>query len=243
MARDSIGGSFYPAGMRPDFGESKDTLWLSITPKNFSVDLSSRTGSGGVGRIESPMWFLMPMEWSFAIQHTWEERSNPIGEIKQIASKVKEEFELVKGVAGQSFGAKGSKNDNPVIYQGSQRRQFNVSLEFSVYSDAKNDVYDPVQRLIEYSSPEIIKESSVDYLRPYVFQIQTYNGQGSRVDIISGDNMAIQTIQPSYKGPWINGYPSHATLDIGLMDLSPLYRSTLRGNRNKAVNISIKSKR
>lgn len=239
---DIFSGQFYPNGLNHNKAISKDTLWLQITPKKLDqLDPNRRINAISTSNAdEDTMWFLMPMEFLFSIQHTWEELTTPASALREITSKLKTQGQVARGTVGMDGVMEGNKADNPHLYSNTNRREFNIALEFSVYNDAYNDVFRPVQTLIEQSCPEI-SDKFTEFTFPYVFSLQTYTGDMKSVDIISIESVAITTIQPSYKGPWIDGYPSYASLDIGFVDLKPLYRSTLLSDKNSKITTRSKT--
>jgi len=236
---NNFGGQFYPNGIDRERAESKDTLWLQVIPRALNLEnIRSRVDAfnGNELKGESPMWFLMPTEWSYNIDHTWEDLSSISGAFKEIKAKVGSQYNSLLGEGGVSI-TDGHKADNPILYTNSTRRAFKVQLDFVVYQDTYNDVYVPVQKLVEYSCPEIMT-GSTQFSYPYVFRLQTYTGDGNSVDIISVKTVAIQSVAPTYYGPWIDGYPSKATVDINFIDANPLYRSTLSAEKNKKMTTS-----
>ncbi len=94
--------------------------------------------------------------------------------------------------------------------------------------------------MVEYSCPEINSDFT-EFSYPYVFSLQTFTGSGEAVDIISVKTVGLNNVLPSYKGPWIDGYPSYASLDLDFIDANPLYRSTLTSERSKKITVRTKN--
>ena len=235
---DMFGGRYYPNGIGRERATSKDTLWLQLTPLKMVVDnINARVDNVSGEPVPSvePMWFLMPSDFMFTIQHTWEELTTPASALRTIASKISTQGRTVKGTAGGTFEV-GDKADNPHLYSNTARREFQMEFNFSVYNSTFNDVFLPVQNLVEYSCPEI-NSGFTEFTFPYIFSLQTVTGDGQSVDIVSIKKMAITSVQPAYKGPWIDGYPSSAAVQVSFVDLNPLYRSTLNNEKNKSITV------
>jgi len=73
---------------------------------------------------------------------------------------------------------------------------------------------------MKYSSPE--STSSIGINLPYIFDIST-----SPASFIKSSYTALTAVQPTYKGPYIDGYPSMCDLSLSFTDLSPLFRKTI----------------
>lgn len=238
---DAFGGRFYPAGLNAEKAESKDTLWLKITPYKMIMDnINARQDNvTGIPTVEDPMWFLMPMEFLFSVQHTWEDLTTPASALREIAAKFATQAKVTGATTGLTATETGNKADNPFLYSDSARREFSLNFEFSAYNSAEKDVYEPVQNLVEYSCPDLPENKALtEFQFPYIFGLQTYTGQGTAVPILSIRKVALTSVQPNYKGPWIDGYPSMASVDLTFVDLNPLYRTNLKDS--KARNITIR---
>lgn len=122
------------------------------------------------------------------------------------------------------------KVDTPLVYTNSKRRDW--SFTFNLVSENKNpsssenknpssDIVDVVQDLMKYSSPEMAG-SSIDINLPYIFDLSTQPH-----DYIRSSYTALESVQPTWKGPYINGYPSMCELTLTFKDLSPLFRNTI----------------
>ncbi len=237
-------GRFYPNGLQHQKVVSKDTLWLQIIPRslvvgntlsrmdNVSADTSKSNGD--------TMWFLMPDDINFSVTHTWEDLSSPASATREISAKVQNQLNIAGGLAGKSYST-GEKADNPYLYANTNRREIPVLFQFSVFNDTFSDVYAPIQSLIEQSCPDIMGGLS-EFRYPSVFSLQTYTGDMKSVDIISVKTVGITTILPAYKGPWVGGYPSSASVDVTFVDLNPLYKSTLINERSKKISTASRSK-
>lgn len=227
-----LSGEFYPSGMNHERSISQDSLWLQLIPRQLIMtNLTRRVDNvaDAENTKETPLTFLMPMTYMFAVEHDWNELTTVASATRDLYTKYQDALKQ----AGRGFTT-GDKADNPILYSNTRRRSVRISLQFSVYSDTYKDVYLPCQKLIEQSCPSMVKNQT-EFKFPYIFSLQTYTGNNKPVDIISIKSVGIQTIQPTYDGPWIDGYPSKAQLDVTFIDLNPLYRGTLVHDRQKKI--------
>lgn len=243
----TFSGEHYPKGIDDNKSKGRDTLWLKIVPKKVSnVNLNRRVdninaNTSALPNDVKPLWFLMPDEWSYPITHSWEDLTTPASALRDVSSKLFNQGTQVSGTAGKESFTVGDKADNPVLYSNSTRREFKLTFEFSVWNDTYTDVFEPIQKLITYSCPEIGSDfTQFDW--PYIFSLQTVMGTGQNVDILSVKSVALTSVMPTFRGPWINGYPSSATIDLDFSDLNPLYRQTLLEEQNRQITSSVKSK-
>lgn len=235
---DRFGGQYYPAGMGSERATSEDTLWLQIIPRRLVInDINARLNqTSDTTTSYEPMWFLMPSQLMTNIKHNWDDLATPAGALRDITSKISNQLKLADETGKYSGNgiSTGHKADNPYLYVGTERRTLGLSLEFSVFSDTYSDVFYPIQELIRHSSPEIAS-GSTEFTYPYIFSLQTWTGTSKAVDVISIKSVAITSVQPTYLGPWIGGYPSKATVEIDFEDLNPLYKSTLYNEQHKRI--------
>jgi len=235
----TFGGQYYPGHINRSRSSSKDSLWLQIIPRKLKMnDLTKRIDniSDDTTR-EEPMNFLMPMSYMATVQHTWDELTTIASGIRDVKSKYSTATKQATGVIDKGGFSVGDKADNPILYSNTSRRSIPIALLFSVYTSTYDDVFSPCQKLIEQSCPEI-NGNVTQFAFPYVFSLQTYTGDNQPVDIISIKSVGIQSIQTTYDGPWLDGYPSKAQLDITFIDLNPLYRSTLLNEKHKKITVT-----
>lgn len=131
------------------------------------------------------------------------------------------------------------KNDNPVVYESSTRRNLSIELSLAVYENTYSDVMEPIELLMELSSPTRGgNNTQVGFIYPYIFDISMVLGTTNNVTMYQISNAVITSINPTLKYPYINGYPSSADLTIQFEDLDPLYVEKLVEGRK--VNVSRK---
>lgn len=130
------------------------------------------------------------------------------------------------------------KNDNPVVYDNSTRRNLSVELSLAVYTDTYKDVMFPIEKLMELSSPTRSNSSSqqVGFTYPHIFDISIVLGVTSKSTMYHIPNAAITSINPTLKYPYINGYPSAADITLQFEDLDPLYTENLVEGKKVSVS-------
>jgi len=203
--------------------------------------------------------FLLPEEWQENISHEWGETESMAGRLAQSIMKkegLKEDIggvlqsatsTLKSGVNGQSVqqilsaaGKKLSRDtlahkiDNSYVYKNSPRRSYTFEFTLVVERDAKADVFDPIKSLEALSCP-VLQGDFVGIKFPSVFKVYTKPN-----NLIYIENAALTGVQPTFSGPYINGYPSLCTVSLTFNDLSPMYRSTVSGGIDSKVSTSVK---
>ena len=234
--------------------EFKNALWFCIKPRKLeNQNTAGRGGSISLGSEPSPTFkFLAPSSLMETISHTWEpyesvqsrlaEKVRSIGKLagesKALIGAFTMEnltntFKSLKSAKGVTDAMRSIHNsvpgmnipkmkvDTPLVYSNSERRKWSFLFNIISEGNPKRDVVDVVHDLMKYSSPEMTG-SSIDINLPYIFSISTQpNG------IIISSYTALDSVQPTWKGPYINGYPSLCELTLSFTDLSPLFRRTI----------------
>jgi hypothetical protein len=119
------------------------------------------------------------------------------------------------------------KPDTPLIYRGSSRRELPITFELADQGDPVKDVWDPVQRLREYSSPEHSGDQfNIEF--PYVFFLQTVTGNGLPIPLLTMRRAVLRSVQPSFEGPYRGGYPSRCELTVTFVDMEHVYKDTFK---------------
>lgn len=134
--------------------------------------------------------------------------------------------------------------DTPLSYKGSERRSFSLPFTLINVEGGKNheNVVFPVKLLEMLSSPsypEVANQNfNSDIILPYLFEIKTTPG-----DLIICDLAVLKQVQPTWRGPWIDGYPSRCELRLDFTEYRPLEQKVFYGynNLNKILNVSIKT--
>lgn len=169
---------------------------------------------------------------------------------KAIAHSIKslsqEENKTSGVITGFSNAARGGyvanyRVDTPLQYKNSPRREFN--LVFNLFNDEEGKNHEnvvlPVKVLEMLSSPAYTGEENkkdykgfnADIILPYLFTLRTLPGSLLTIDLA-----VLKGVNPNWKGPWINGYPSRCELRLDFMEYRPLEQQVFYG-RGKAGEI------
>jgi hypothetical protein len=126
--------------------------------------------------------------------------------------------------------------DTPLVYKNTERRTFElvfnlVSLEGNNYKD----VVEPVRLLQAISSPSKVSGNQATYnpkvISPYVFEIMTTpEGGGSKMSypLLIIPYAVLRSINPVFKGPWMDGEPTRCELRLSFQELEPVYDTTFK---------------
>ena len=223
------------------FMKSKDTLWLRVTPKTFRPNISVQTGYNSGTPSSQSLNFLLGQSLSMGLNHTWNELDTLSGAIRGVKSTFQKQgadvasvFKAVTGSdLGQRFnvygGGASAKNDSPIIYENTERRSFQIELNFVAHEDAEREVWNPIQALMIWSSAESGERGQFDttFKFPYVFRVQTVTGAGKATGLVNFTDAAITSVLPTYNQPYKDGYPMSATVQLTFLDINPVYRNRI----------------
>ena len=133
--------------------------------------------------------------------------------------------------------------DTPLVYKNTERRVF--ELVFNLVSMSDNNfksVVQPVRMLEALSSPSRSEEQAAYnplVISPYVFSVKTYcyPNINYKTATLFVQWAALKSINPVWKGPWVNGYPSRCELRLSFQEVEPVYSSTFTGKRYTDVEV------
>ena len=236
----------------PHGGIKFKALWVQMRP--MKLENQSTAGRGGsitIGGSGPTFKFLAPLDLAETVSHNWEAyesvQSRLAEKVRSVAKTVGEIEAIGKSFSVDNFKTlasskgvndfmsnvvsvvKGSvvpkmKVDTPLVYTSSNRRtwifDFQLVSEGIIKEEPSKDIVDVVQDLMKYSSPKSV--GSININLPYIFNLST-----TPVDFIKANYAALTAVQPTYKGPYFNGYPSTCNLQLTFKDLSPLFRKTI----------------
>ena len=116
----------------------------------------------------------------------------------------------------------GYKVDTMLAYQGSANREWSFSFDLGFKSNRQQEIFEPINTLKLITSPEIDGQmSAIGIKYPYIFSLETNPGSG----LIKADNTALRGVVVNWFGPYKNGFPARAKLDLTFTEIEPLYRS------------------
>ena len=235
--------------------DTESLLKIKFTPSKIITQNSSNAMDSGIKATpisDGSMIFLVPNTFQEDIIHTW-------GNYDSLGTRaVKKEGQLIKvtsdttnqikaltnsAITGAktawttgsltkalSTGHTGNvvtkKVDTPTTFQDSQRRSLSLTLILSDIGNTEKNVFEPVRLLQKYSCAE--KDiTRFGFNMPYIFTVETIDSP-----LIYIEYSALTSVQPTYYGPYRDGFPSKCELTLKFDDLQPLYRRSFekRGN-------------
>lgn len=251
-----IGEIIRPRHMSPQWSKGPLWITLQARQLDYQTTLArgKRTGQGVSETIAASFKFLAPVEFPEVLEHQWEQYESLASRALQFGVTVGKAYEAAQGVRKaykglenqvknimtgegeriditQSLGqlvsdAGGApvfqhRIDTPLVYKGTDRRKLTFVFNFIDEGDPKQDVIYPIRLLQRLSCPEPAGDLLAIKL-PYVFKIDSEPSHG----FLRVENAALTTVSPTYYGPYIDGYPMRASIELTFVDLAPLYRET-----------------
>jgi hypothetical protein len=148
---------------------------------------------------------------------TWAKGQPKAGDLIAAARKILNSVTHMQGYMVNS------RVDAPLAYKSSQRRQFEFMFYLVAIRDRDLEIIEPVRLLQYLSSPSKgLADDKVDdrgntaIKLPFLFRIRV-----SKMLYI--DLAALTVVQPTFKGPWVDGYPSYCELRLSFMEYKPLF--------------------
>ena len=231
---------WYPDYYTYDF--KKNSLWLQVKPRNFRPNIENQLAINGGSDVGPVYHFLIGKSFTTGLSHEWADITSISGAIRDVKAEL-------GGAANKAFSALGAgniyasgksfKNDNPIVYQNSARRQFNIELQFAAKHNAQAEVWEPIFNLMKWSAASGPGKTqySTQFDMPFVFSVQTVTGDGTAVPMVNFKNACIESITPNYSAPYKDGYPMHATCQVQWKDIDPTYRENIESS---GATISVK---
>lgn len=142
---------------------------------------------------------------------------------------------IVKGMT--SAEVPRVKLDTPLVYQDSTRRTYTFTFYLIDEGNTFKDVVFPVKQLEWLSSPGYSKETGefIGFSPPHIFEVTTYPG----TKFINIKNAALTSVQPIYRQPFRDGYPTMCELNLTFTEIEPLYKRQIERGQEGTVTVSI----
>jgi hypothetical protein len=139
--------------------------------------------------------------------------------------------------------------DTPLQYKGSERRKWDFTLNLFNTVEGRNEenVVKPVKYLEMLSCPAYADNTGLekgdksgffnsDIALPYLFSISTtpiINSENKGIPLIVCDLAVLKEVQPTWRGPWVMGYPSRCELRLSFTEYRPIERRLIYGMDDK----------
>lgn len=171
---------------------------------------------------------IAPSDIQEHISHNWEEYHSIQGRATQIRADFIKSLGKISDAAS-SVGQRSEgdtsagkvKVDSPLVYAGSNRREYTFMFALMEYTNIVNDVTEPINRFRKYSCASIVDVNADTIEFPAVFNVQTYP-----MPFISIDYAVLTDVQVVYNSPYKAGFPQRAELTLTFRDIRPLYTSS-----------------
>ena len=127
------------------------------------------------------------------------------------------------------------KLDTPLVYQDSTRREVTLTFYLIDEGNSYKDVVWPVKQLIKYSTPSHGDDELIGFSPPHIFEVTTLPG----TKLLRIKHAALVSVQPIYRHPYRNGYPTMCELNLTFREIEPLYQRRLEEEGGGTVTVSI----
>lgn len=242
--------------LRPEF--LREDLYPFLEIKDYEITSQSGypRGSGSIGknRGEHTWKFVLPNEIAENISHNWEEYesmatriSQKVGEIHKAARTGKQLWGKLDNIpTGESIDRKNwlrraavsSTNinlaqtlnyriDSTLMYKSSERREYTFTLELAETIDVDYiTITNSVKNLELLSTPENTGDIiTINF--PSIFSVKSSAGS-EYIPTIFIEHAALTAVQPTWKAPYRNGYPTQVDLQLTFKDIDPLFRTNFQ---------------
>lgn len=228
-----------------------DALWVVFTARALVGQDSKNKGKSGSTQLaketSDTFKFLAPNEIMENIGHDYDEYESMSTRVTQKVGAAKKAISETAGLAGGvKEGAKAlvanksaenisnavtnaiggsdviyKKFDAALVYSGTQRREYQFLFNLIDEGNPRLDIIDVIKRLQRYSSPTATTGTGDKIIPPFVFELKTEPGS-----MILMPKCVLTAIQPTYRGPFRDGYPSICELTLTFRDMDPLYSTS-----------------
>jgi hypothetical protein len=233
----------------------ENALWIVIKAYKITSQAAIQRGSG-IKRepVGDTFKFLAPLEILETLNHEWAEYDSLATRLAQKIATAQRDLseggqalqgltEEVGGAIGKWIkgeGAGGVQNvlskaagrvegisvkqrkvDAALVYTNSGRRTYQFTFNLVDEGNPSSDIVEVVNKISRFSCAKAPAQG-VDFENPYIFEVTTEPNQ-----FLVIKNAALESVQPTYKSPYRDGYPTACELTLSFKDLDPLYRNNL----------------
>lgn len=226
-------------------GANPNTLRVNITAfKTEKQNLNPKEANHIV--VGAPVYdwsMIAPTDIQENISHTWEEYHSVQGRVAEVVRDVTVSGQKLLNAAQGGLGRAGGttagglvKVDSPMVYTGSERREYSFTFPMMQHRDIANDVANPINEFRKYSCASIddIGADTIEF--PCTFEIQTWP-----VPFIFIKYSILSNVQVTYNAPFKQGYPQRAELTLTFKDIRPLYQSSWDETTDAKINARVKN--
>ena len=235
--------------------QSSGVMWIVIKAFKLKSQAAVQRGSGiNKEPTGDTFKFLAPLEILETLNHEWAEYDSLATRLAQkIATGKRDISEFQQGLTGLSkelgsaitnlakgesaggitdvmtraatrvegISVKQRKVDAALVYTNSTRRTYQFGFHLVDEGDPRSDIIEIVNKLGRMSCAEA-PAHGVDFTNPYIFEVTTEPNQ-----FLTIRNAALEGVQPTYRAPYRDGYPTSCELTLTFKDMDPLYANNL----------------
>ena len=230
-------------------GFMQNALWIRIKALIISGQSAMGRQPASYTNEGTSFLFLAPKEFIESTAHEWADYESLVGRMAQKFAEFRKyggeltgtARTLVSGAlsAATSFNWQAAYNsavgglsqiqvsnyriDAPLYYKGSERRKFDFVFQLVEEGNPQSDIVEPVRKLQQLSSPTS-QGALFDISPPCIFTLETVPSSFLRIE-----RSVLVSVQPTWKGPFMKGYPSSCELVLSFVDMMPLFDSSFTG--------------
>lgn len=231
-------------------------IWIVMKPFEIESQAAYARGDEAIkvkpAAQDDTFEFLAPMQIDEVVDHDWSEYESIATRLAQKAKDIGKLTENVKGIKKAGEGALGGalrgggitgtaretiagtikglqktpvyrgKVDSPLVYQNTTRKSYIFNFTFADQGGGLGTkiIYEPIEKLKKYSCAKMV--GTLDrFLPPHIFTVTT-----KPINFIEIKRGALTKVQPTYHGPYRDGYPTRIELQLEFQDIEPLYESS-----------------
>ena len=133
-----------------------------------------------------------------------------------------------------------SRIDMPLVYKNSERRRFEFTFQMASWGDPYKEILMPIRALQCFSSAALESPDDLaSVLPPCIFEVETDNSGTGGTKLIHIKNAALTNVQPTFRGPYIDGIPTSCELHLSFQEIDPLWdKSFISPGFNSKVSSS-----
>lgn len=235
------------------------SLWIRLDAWTLTAQAAWGRGNIVTEYAGDSFTFLAPKEFIESTSHEWADYESIMGRLAHKAAELEKgatevgqglssgtellkelvtmDHKSIKTALEKSAGGMtviNQRYDAPLYYKGSERRKFDLIFYLVEEGNPANDVVAPVRALQSLSSPA--KDGMLyGIVPPRIFSIATEPDS----DFIYIEYAALKSVQPTWRGPYIGGFPSSCELLLSFEDMTPLFEDSFGKNyvNVRAINV------
>ncbi len=247
-------GYKWPRPNARNAGVVQNGLWINLTVMELNSKTQSANPRAPISIANQNVCqfsLLCPDEVQLGISHEWPQYASITAKLadtanryytasKQIGAATKNAAGMITGLGGTGLeNVVNTRVDSPLVYKTSNPITYTFQFEMAAYGVGDNGyMFDMINALLQFSSPKQPTDNygagagglSIVILPPNVFTVKTDTPAGGQsspsLPLLYIQYAALTQIQPTYKGPYVNGAPMACSLTLTFTDITPLFATS-----------------